>query len=458
MVERPPVVMSVAGFDPISGAGVTSDVKTVEALGGYGVAVVTCIAIQNTAGVTKIVPLDPSDVALQIDTIVSDVEVSAVKIGALPNEAVIDIVAEKVPKLGAPIVLDPVLAPTRGPRFLDRVGVEALRERLIPIATVVTPNVSEARELTGIEIGSERDLVKAARALVEDLGAKAALVKGFRDGRCVKDALYIDDGTSRVFARGDLGIDVHGLGCVLSSAIATYLARGHTIIDAVSRGIEFALDAALTALPIGKGRRCPNHLARLRRDSYILESIDRVREAVKTVESLGDLLRPLIPEVGMNIVEAPPPPLARGVDDCVGVEGRIVRSRDGVKACGCVARGASSHLARAVLEAQKLDPSIRACANVKPFPELERVARELGLLAVFVDRREEPPEVREVEGASIPWIVRRAYEIASRVPDIVYDAGDVGKEPMARIFGRSATDVVTKVVRLARAYRRFQRE
>ncbi len=456
-MKRMPIVLSVAGFDPVSGAGATSDIKTIEALGGYGVAVVTCIAIQNTLGVTKIIPVDPSDVALQIDTVTSDVAVDAIKIGTLPNEAIVDIVAEKVAKLGAPIVLDPVIAPTKGPSFLDRVGVEALRERLVPLSTVVTPNVWEARELTGIDIRSESDLVRAARALVEELGAKAALVKGFKEGSYVKDALYVDNGSTRVFSRRDLGIDVHGLGCVLSSAIATLLATGLPVADAVARGIDFAIEAATTALRIGRGRRCPNHLARLRRSSSVLESMRRVREAVETIERLGEELRDLVPEVGMNIVEAPPHPLARGVEDCVGVEGRISKCRGAVKACGCVWLGASSHVARAVLEAQRLDPSVRACINIRPFPGIDRAARELGLTAVFIDRREEPPEVRAREGASIPWIVRRAYEACGRVPDIVYDSGDVGKEPMARVFGRDVIDALTKVLSLARAYKRYQR-
>ncbi len=449
MVAEMPRVLSIAGFDPVSGAGVTSDVKTIEALGGYGLAVVTCIAIQNTQGVVKIVPLDPVDVELQIETVVSDVSVQSVKIGALPNEVIANLVADRVAKLGVPTVLDPVIAPTRGPRFLDRAGVEVLRERLIPLSTVVTPNVSEARELTGIEIRDRETLLEAAKVLVEELGAKAALVKGFKAGSIVSDALYVDDGTTRVFERPDLGIDVHGLGCVLSSAIATLLAMGRDIVRAVEEAIDYAIDAAVTSIAVGRGRKCPQQLARLKRASHILESLKRVREVVEELEKHPEVAK-LVPEVGMNVVEAPPPGLARGPEDCVGVEGRIVKARERARACGCVWIGASSHVARAVLEAQKLDPSIRSCANIKPFPNIERVARELGLTAVFIDRRAEPPEVKSIEGASIPWIVRKAYELTGRVPDVIYDAGDVGKEPMARVFGRNAVDVLKKVLALAK--------
>ncbi len=451
MSSRIPKVLSIAGFDPTSGAGVVSDVKTIEALGGYGLAVVTCIAIQDTRGVVKILPLDPQDVAMQIDVIVNDVAVDGVKVGALPNEYVIDVVADRVSKLGVPLVLDPVLAPTKGPRFLEGPGIEALRERLLPIATLVTPNVKEAEELLGKTIDSEEKLVEAARAIVEELGTKAALIKGFKCRGEVLDALYVDDGTQRIFSRKDLGFDVHGLGCVLSSAIATYLAMGMKLIEAVEKGIEYAIYVARTSLHIGSGRPCPNHLAKLKRDSYVLNSLKSIKEALALLERNSDVVANLVPEVGMNIVEAPPYPLATSIEDCVGVEGRIHKVGTRIKPCGCIWMGVSSHVARAILEAQKLDPSIRACANIKPFNGIEEIAKELGLEIVFVDRREEPKEIKEVEGASIPWIVREAYRIKGAIPDVIYDRGDVGKEPMARVFGKSAVEVAKKIVAMGKA-------
>ncbi len=453
MARSIPRVLAVAGYDPVGGAGVLSDVKTVEALGGYGVAVVTCIAIQDTCGVRRIVPLDSADVKMQLEVVLSDVDVDAVKIGVLPSEKVIDVVADAVSKLRIPVVLDPVLAPTRGPRFLDSLGVEALKERLVPIATLVTPNVAEAEELTGVEIKSLEDVVRSAKIFVEHLGSKAVLIKGFRSGGYVVDYLYTDEGVSKRFQRPDMGFDVHGLGCVLSSAIATYLARGFAIPEAVEKGIDFAIDAARTALKIGRCRACPNQLVALRRSSYILESIDRVRKAVEKLLEEKNVVADLIPEVGTNIVEAPPYPYPRTVEDCVAVEGRIHRVGNDVRVCGCVARGASNHVARALLEAQKCDPKIRAAANIRYFEGIEELAKTLGMRVVFIDRRKEPEEVKRVEGASIPWIVAKACRETGGVPDIIYDVGDVGKEAMARVFGKDVEEVVEKIVKLGRARR-----
>ena len=451
---RIPRVLVIAGYDPVAGAGVLSDVKTVEAVGGYGIAVVTCIAIQNTCGVRRVVPIDSADVKLQLDVVLEDVSVDAVKIGVLPDERVIDVVADSVSRLGIPIVVDPVIAPTYGPRFLDEVSVNALKERLIPVATLVTPNVKEAEELTGFKIVKLDDVARAAKVIVDELGSKAVLVKGFKSGGLVIDYLYTDEGLCKRFVRPDMGFDVHGLGCVLSSAIATYLAMGLDLVEAVSKGIEFAIEAARTSIRVGMCRACPNHLANLRRDSFILESIERLRKALDKLLRERDIVADLIPEVGMNIVEAPPHPYPRGVEDCVGIEGRVRRVRDNVLACGCVARGVSSHIARAVLEAQKCNPEIRAAANIRYFEGIERVAKEVGLRAVFVDRRKEPEEVKRVEGASIPWIVEEACRELGTMPDIIYDLGDVGKEAMARIFGRNLEEVIDKLLKLGRALKR----
>jgi len=335
--------------------------------------------------------------------------------------------------------------------------VDTLVKELIPLAKVVTPNKFEAERLTGINIVTLDEARRAAKYIVEELGAEAAIVKGGHlSGEYSTDVLYYNGNFREFTAPKVVEGCYHGTGCVFSAAIAAELAKGKDVVEAVKVAKEFVTVAIKYGLKgVGMGY-CPvNPIAWLDLRAMKWEVIEDLLKALELIEEHGELINPLIPEVQMNVVMALPRQYARDINDVAGVLGRIVRYGRKVKAVGPPSFGASSHLARAVLKAMEYDPDIRAALNIKYSEEVIKVAEKLGLKISYYDRREEPPEVKSIEGASIPWGVEAAIRRAGgSVPDIIYHRGDLGKEPMINIFGKSATDVVAKLIKLAEELRK----
>jgi len=234
-----PRALTIAGSDSCGGAGLEADLKVFAALGVYGSCAVTAVTAQNSRGVISALGLPADLVAQQIDAVLGDVGADASKTGMLSSAPIVEVVAERLAAHGARnLVVDPVIAAKDGTRLLSDDGVRAVREKLLPLATLVTPNAPEAEALTGEAVAGREGMLRAARALV-DLGAKAALVKGGHLPGAVVDVLW--DGQQQTsFENLRLpGPPVHGTGCVLAAAIAAYLARGERLADAVAKGREF---------------------------------------------------------------------------------------------------------------------------------------------------------------------------------------------------------------------------
>ena len=244
----PPVALSIAGSDPSGGAGIQADLKTFSALGVYGAAAVTALTAQDTRGVRAVHDLPPYFVAAQVDCVLEDLDVRAVKLGMLSRAAVVVAVAERLEARRAQnIVLDPVMVAKSGDALLQADAVAALRTRLVPLCTVLTPNLPEAAVL--LSIGEEEllgDLAGACRRLVK-LGARAVLLKGGHAGGAQSDDLYCDGGeVVRLPARRVETRNTHGTGCTLSAALAAYLALGASPQEAC-RGAKSYVTAAIEA-------------------------------------------------------------------------------------------------------------------------------------------------------------------------------------------------------------------
>ncbi len=242
------VALTIAGSDPGGGAGVQADLKTFAALGVYGYSAITAVIAQNSAAVTRVAPVDPAMVAAQIGTLAAERPPDAIKAGALGTAAIVQSVADSITQLApAPLVVDPVLVSTSGARLLDRAGERALRERLFPLARIVTPNLAEAQALTGVEGSNAAAIREMARAL-HAAGARAVLIKGghLNSPSEANDLLYDGRGFAVLRAERIAGGGAHGLGCALSAAIAAYLAQGMELAEAV-RGAKQYVGAALRA-------------------------------------------------------------------------------------------------------------------------------------------------------------------------------------------------------------------
>jgi hydroxymethylpyrimidine/phosphomethylpyrimidine kinase len=253
------VALTIAGSDPSGGAGLQADLKTFAAWGVYGAAVVTALTAQNTRGVHGIHLVPATFVRAQLDAVLDDVTVHAIKTGMLPDGPTVEaVVAGLVRYPELPLVVDPVLVSTSGHTLADASALDALRRLLLPRAHLVTPNLPEAEALTGKPVRSRADMAPAARALV-DLGARAALVTGGHLAGSACDVL-LADGQLTEFDGPRLTVaSTHGTGCTLSAAIAAALARGESLPHAVGRAKRYVTRGLARALDVGHGLRPLDH-------------------------------------------------------------------------------------------------------------------------------------------------------------------------------------------------------
>src|SRR5512144_1886104 len=252
LAVAPPRVLTVAGSDSGGGAGIQADLKTMLACGVHGMSVVTAVTAQNSLGVQGYWELPVEAVRAQLDSVLGDIGVDAVKTGMLASPALVTAVAEVLASVAAPIVVDPVGVSKHGDALLAPQAVATVRERLLPIATVVTPNLYEVAQLTGVKVESEADLERAAEAVLA-LGPRWVLVKG---GHLPGDAVdLLSDGPSRHEFRAPRldNRHSHGTGCTLASAIASYLARGDDVPTAVGRAKEYVTGAIAHGFALGAG-------------------------------------------------------------------------------------------------------------------------------------------------------------------------------------------------------------
>jgi hydroxymethylpyrimidine/phosphomethylpyrimidine kinase len=246
-------VLTIAGSDSGGGAGIQADLKTFAAYGVFGLTAVTAVTAQNTVTVTRVFPLPPDVVTAQIDAVVSDFPVGATKIGMLATAGIAAAVAAALERHGlSPVVLDPVMVAKGGSRLLDDSAVAIVRDRLVRLSDVITPNVPEAEALTGLRIASVDDLRPAAVRLIA-LGARAAIVKGGHLEGPAVDLLY--DGQAFTLLPADRipGRHTHGTGCTFSAALAARLAEGDRLIDAARTAKAYVTRAIARAPGLGHG-------------------------------------------------------------------------------------------------------------------------------------------------------------------------------------------------------------
>jgi hydroxymethylpyrimidine/phosphomethylpyrimidine kinase len=250
-----PRALSIAGSDSGGGAGIQADLKTFSALGVFGMTAITAVTVQNTEGVSGYQALAPEIVAEQIRAVVTDIGVDAAKTGMLASAEIVTAVADALSENAVPnLVVDPVFVSKHGDALLEPEAVGALRERILPLATLVTPNLPEAAGLVGFDV-TNRDLMEDAAGAIRSMGPRAVLVKGGHlEGAANAEDLFFDgDRTEWIGAERIETANTHGTGCTLSSAIAAYLARGDDLLDAVRKGKAFVTEAIRGALPLGRG-------------------------------------------------------------------------------------------------------------------------------------------------------------------------------------------------------------
>lgn len=251
--------LTIAGTDPSGGAGVQADIKTMTANGVYAMSAITALVAQNTTGVQGIVEMTPDFLALQLDSVFTDIRPDAVKTGMVASIGLIEVIAQKLQEYHAEnIVVDPVMVTTSGSRLISDDAIGALKERLLPLATVLTPNIPEAEVLSGMVIRTPDDMVAAARAISEQYHC-AVLCKGGHQLNDANDLLW-RDGTAKWFNGKRIdNPNTHGTGCTLSSAIASNLAKGYDLDASVQKAKNYISGALGAMLDLGRGRGPMNH-------------------------------------------------------------------------------------------------------------------------------------------------------------------------------------------------------
>jgi len=291
MAASPPVVLTIAGFDPSSGAGITADIKTIAAHECFGISCVTALTIQSTRGVRRVEGVDPKIIAETLQELVSDFAVEAIHIGMLGNERVVAVVADFLggfPGQTSPgkvrlphVVLDPILKSSSGADLLDAAGTRLLIERLLPLAQLVTPNLDEASALTGIAV-TNLDQMREAADCLHSLGAANVVVTG---GHLEKAIDLLSFTTARGIEKEVFKADrqhsnaTHGTGCAFATALACHLAHGRGLPEAVLLSKAYVSAAIANAYPLGKGAGPLHHLYRMgqqRRPSAIISETEHV--------------------------------------------------------------------------------------------------------------------------------------------------------------------------------------
>ena len=257
-----PTALSIAGSDPSGGAGIQADLKAFSARGVYGMAAITALTAQNTTGVAAVHALPPDFVASQIAEVLVDIRVGAVKVGMIANAGIARAVAGALEEIPAPVVVDPVMVAKGGAALLEETAVEAVRERLLPRAGLVTPNLPEAARLLDAPVASSRDQIQVQATALLSLGPRAVLIKGGHlAGEECPDLLVHDDDAIWIEGPRIATTNTHGTGCSLSAAIAAELAKRRPLPDAVRnarRWLEGALVGA-DSLGVGHGHGPVHH-------------------------------------------------------------------------------------------------------------------------------------------------------------------------------------------------------
>ena len=448
-------VMTIGGSDCSGGAGIQADIKTFSALGVYGTSVITAVTAQNASGVQAKHEVPVELVESQIQSIMSEasdkgITVDYAKTGMLYSSAMIETVAKHLKRHKIPFVVDPVMKAGSGGILLADNALNTLVKLLLPICVVVTPNVPEARVISGLEIRNKED-AKDAAVKIHELGASAVIIKGghltheIAAGKAT-DLIYDGDfeELSGEYIKPEKGKIIHGAGCSFSAALTAEFAKGENLRHAAASAKKFVHDA------IAGGEELSNMIVlnqarELRKNADRYFVLENVKEAVRKLKSIPDFKR-LIPEVGTNIgmaIEG-----AESERDVAAVDGRIISAKEGIYA-ETVDFGVSSHVARMILAMMAMTggKNIRSAINIKYSVQVIDACKRAGLVISSFEREHEPSGVKTMD-----WGVREAIRNLSsegqrrrQVPDVIYDFGAVGKEPMTRIFGDTALEVASNV-------------
>lgn len=431
-------LLSIAGSDPSSGAGIQSDVRTFTTLGNFPFTVITAITSQNTRKFGKVESVSSKMIKNQIDAIFSDFKIDAIKIGMVYDSPTIKILSKKLSRLNIPIILDPVLKSTTGGVLLKKDALNDYKKFLLPIGFIITPNLLEASILSGIKIKNSQDLKKSVLK-IKKFGAKNIVVTGIDfEKNVISDCVF--NGKKMNMISGKLYKQInHGSGCNFSAALTVAIAKGKNVFEAAKFAKKFTYESIKNSKKIGKGITITNSVKKPDKNIQLLEEAINDFTNIKKIYSL-------IPECQTNFVFSKNK--IKSIKDILGVSGRIVKAGKEVIVAGTLRYGGSKHVGSALLEINKKFPQIKSAVNIKYDSKLIKLCKKKSFIVQSYDRKKEPTRIKRKENSSISWGIKNSLKNSSIPPDVIYHKGDFGKEPMIMVFGNDPSKVVEKIAKI----------
>lgn len=439
------VALSIAGSDPSGGAGIQVDLKSFSYLGVHGTTVVTCVTSQNTQRVEGIFKVPADVIQSQLESILDDFPITAVKTGMLYDDETVQMIGKTLVKYHLKPIVDPVMVATSGDRLSVDSFVSSLKKHLLPHALMITANAPEASTIVEVPVETQQEVMEACKTIYS-LGPQFVLVKGGHlKEENVIDILY-DGKRFYTFSLPRIpNKKAHGSGCTLSALITGLLTLGEPPVVAVQKAKHITWAMIQEGYSPGKGSDVLNHSSDILVPPVVKDDqqFQVWMELKNAVEQLVTILRvSFIPEVGTNFVYATLNATSR--NDVCAINGRITKYNDKPHLCGFLAFGASKHIAAVVLAAQSVNPTVRAALNLRYSKATVELCKKIGFSVATFDRKNEPVSAY----STMEWGTKQAITTLSHVPDVIYDQGGIGKEPMIRILGKNPTDVLMKLKRL----------
>ena len=465
-----PICLTIAGSDPSSGAGIQADIRTFDRLGVHPFSAITAITYQTANDFIGYRSLS-EDLDKQLNAILNSYPIKYVKIGMIPDNKSLQIIKEKIINYELIAVLDPVTISSAGFR-LSSEGLELEIERdLFPYITILTPNLEEAKFYSHIDVSDDNiidfDLMtQISKNIAQNLylpkspssREKCIIIKSaihkeenLYDFSCFikpKNAKY--DFEYQLYQKPKIQFkgNVHGSGCVFSSAITANLAKRHSIRESVDKAESFFNEKFQKFIEFPDGGKMIN-LTMSHEEQDVIAQIKEIYNYI----SEDKLFSLLIPEVRMNISAALP--YAKSKYEIAGIEGRITVINGYPYASGEIKFGVSDHTARLILEAKKFDNSINIVVNLKYNPEwVKRIESKTDLKLKEIIREDQPKNTILQEESTMQWLIKRSIEEIGVIPDIIWDKGSIGKEPMLRLFGRNSKDIKAKLEKIIQLFKK----
>ena len=418
-------ILSIGGSDPSSGAGIQSDIKTFSNYNVYGFTIITAITSQNTRKVTSVEPVSTKILIAQLDSILSDFHIDAIKIGMVYNSRIVKVIYSRLKNIKVPIIIDPIIKSTTGTILLKKNAVDDYKKMIIPLADVITPNKYEAKVLSGLSN------IKRSAKKIQDMGAKCVIITSSIESSTEISDYILEKNKDYLISGKKIPIRNHGSGCNYSAVITVLLAKGNTINYAVKMAKDYTYQSIKNAKNIGKGVSI-THRNISNRMQVLTDSINNFKQ-IKNIYKI-------IPECQTNFVFAKKNP--KTIKDVLGISGRLVKSGKEIITAGEIIYGGSQHVATAVIQVSKKFPEICSGLNIKYDPKIISKAKKIGFIVLNYDRSKESKKSRMSENTSISWGISNSLKTKS--PDVIYHKGDIGKEPMILIFGKDPRDVIRK--------------